>query len=76
VPYLTRPFQGFGTTAIDEMAALAVVSGSINLGQGFLEDDPAEVLDAALESIRSGQRWASASFQRRTVRTRHGTQPA
>ena len=38
------------------MSALAVETGSINLGQGFPDTDgPDEVLSAAIEAIRSGQ---------------------
>jgi N-succinyldiaminopimelate aminotransferase len=38
-----------------EMSALAVATGSINLGQGFPEEDgPAEVLEAAQKAIRDG----------------------
>jgi N-succinyldiaminopimelate aminotransferase len=37
------------------MSALAVATGSINLGQGFPDSDgPHEVLDAAIEAIRTG----------------------
>src|SRR6476469_3609360 len=37
------------------MSALAVATGSINLGQGFPDTDgPHEVLDAAVEAIRAG----------------------
>src|SRR5215211_5181631 len=37
------------------MSALAIKTGSINLGQGFPDTDgPREVLDAAVEAIRSG----------------------
>jgi N-succinyldiaminopimelate aminotransferase len=37
------------------MSALAVRTGAINLGQGFPDTDgPAEVLDTAVEAIRSG----------------------
>ncbi|MGH9134778.1 MAG: aminotransferase class I/II-fold pyridoxal phosphate-dependent enzyme, partial [Ilumatobacteraceae bacterium] len=37
------------------MSALAVQTGAINLGQGFPDTDgPAEVLDAAVDAIRSG----------------------
>ncbi|HEX9505682.1 MAG TPA: aminotransferase, partial [Acidimicrobiia bacterium] len=37
------------------MSALAVESGSINLGQGFPDTDgPAAVLDAAVAAIRDG----------------------
>lgn len=45
----------FGTTIFAEMSALAVELGAVNLGQGFPDTDgPAEVLDAAIEAIRSG----------------------
>lgn len=52
---LTPKLAGFGTTIFAEMSALAVQTGAINLGQGFPDTDgPAEVLDAAVEAIRSG----------------------
>ena len=55
-PYLTSKLQGFGSTIFAEMTALAVETGSINLGQGFPDyDGPRQVLDAAVEAIRSGQ---------------------
>src|SRR5690349_15798128 len=45
----------FGTTIFAEMSALAVETGSINLGQGFPDTDgPPELLAAAVEAIRSG----------------------
>ena len=56
VPYLTSRLQGFGTTIFAEMSALAVETGAINLGQGFPDEDgPPEVLDAAVDAIRSGR---------------------
>ena len=55
VPYLASRLQGFGTTIFAEMSALAVATGSINLGQGFPDTDgPPEVLDAAVAAIRAG----------------------
>jgi N-succinyldiaminopimelate aminotransferase len=52
---LTAKLEGFGTTIFATMSALAVRTGSINLGQGFPDTDgPPEVLDAAVEAIRSG----------------------
>jgi N-succinyldiaminopimelate aminotransferase len=52
---LTSKLTGFGTTIFAEMSALAVATGSINLGQGFPDTDgPPEVLDAAVDAIRSG----------------------
>jgi N-succinyldiaminopimelate aminotransferase len=52
---LTSKLAAFGTTIFAEMSALAVQTGAINLGQGFPDTDgPIEVLDAAVEAIRSG----------------------
>src|SRR5215207_4421130 len=52
---LTPKLQGFGTTIFAEMSALAVATGSINLGQGFPDTDgPAEVAEAAVAAIRAG----------------------
>lgn len=46
----------FGTTVFATMSALAARHGAINLGQGFPDTDgPVEVLDAAVEAIRSGR---------------------
>jgi N-succinyldiaminopimelate aminotransferase len=48
--------DGLGTTIFAEMSALAVRTGSINLGQGFPDTDgPAAVADAAVSAIRAGQ---------------------
>jgi N-succinyldiaminopimelate aminotransferase len=52
VPHLSARLQGFGTTVFAEMSALAVATGSINLGQGFPDyPGPAEVLDVARAAI-------------------------
>jgi N-succinyldiaminopimelate aminotransferase len=52
---LTSKLEGFGTTIFATMSALATQTGAINLGQGFPDTDgPAEVLDAAVDAIRSG----------------------
>jgi N-succinyldiaminopimelate aminotransferase len=46
----------FGTTIFAEMSALAVRTGSVNLGQGFPDTDgPAEMLEAATAAIHSGR---------------------
>ena len=46
----------FATTIFAEMTALAVATGSINLGQGFPDTDgPSEVADAAVAAIRAGE---------------------
>jgi N-succinyldiaminopimelate aminotransferase len=47
--------DGLGTTIFAEMSALAVATGSINLGQGFPDTDgPAEIVEAVVEALRSG----------------------
>jgi len=54
-PYLVERLQGFGTTIFSEMSALALETGSINLGQGFPDTDgPDEVREIAIEAVRSG----------------------
>ncbi|MGY1622373.1 pyridoxal phosphate-dependent aminotransferase [Geodermatophilus sp. SYSU D00965] len=51
-PYLSARLQGFGTTIFAEMSALAVATGSINLGQGFPDyPGPPEVLEVARAAI-------------------------
>jgi N-succinyldiaminopimelate aminotransferase len=45
-----------GTTIFAEMSALAVETGSINLGQGFPDTDgPAEIATAAAEAVLAGR---------------------
>ena len=52
---LVERMRAFGTTIFTEMSALAVRTGSINLGQGFPDTDgPPEMLAAAAEALRSG----------------------
>lgn len=47
---------GLGTTIFAEMSALALRTGSINLGQGFPDTDgPASIIDAASAAMRSGR---------------------
>ena len=47
--------RGFGTTIFAEMSALALQTGSVNLGQGFPDaDGPEQVLSAAVAAIRDG----------------------
>jgi N-succinyldiaminopimelate aminotransferase len=54
--YLAPRLRGFGTTVFAEMSALAQATGAINLGQGFPDEDgPPEVLEAAVEAIRTGR---------------------
>jgi N-succinyldiaminopimelate aminotransferase len=51
-PHLSARLQGFGTTVFAEMSALAVATGSVNLGQGFPDyPGPREVLDVARAAI-------------------------
>jgi N-succinyldiaminopimelate aminotransferase len=47
--------HGFGTTVFAEMSALALQTGSVNLGQGFPDTDgPPELLAAAVAAIGNG----------------------
>jgi N-succinyldiaminopimelate aminotransferase len=51
----SRRLDGLGTTVFAEMSALALETGSVNLGQGFPDTDgPPEVADAAVAAIRAG----------------------
>ena len=80
VPHLTAKLQGFGTTIFAEMSALAVATGSVNLGQGFPDTDgPPEVLDAAIAAIRGGLNQYppgpghAGAARRRSPRTSNGS---
>ncbi|MEU6870815.1 pyridoxal phosphate-dependent aminotransferase [Streptomyces sp. NPDC046751] len=54
-PLLNRHLAEFGTTIFAEMSALAVRTGSINLGQGFPDTDgPEEIREAAVRALRDG----------------------
>lgn len=56
LPHLASRLQGFGTTIFAEMSALAAATGAVNLGQGFPDSDgPPEIIEAAVEALRSGQ---------------------
>src|SRR5689334_14131539 len=47
---------GVESTIFAEMSALAVRTGSVNLGQGFPDQDgPAEVIEAAVAAMRGGR---------------------
>jgi N-succinyldiaminopimelate aminotransferase len=53
---LVARMRPFGTTIFAEMSALAVRTGSVNLGQGFPDTDgPPEMLEAAVRAIRDGR---------------------
>ncbi|MEN8649550.1 pyridoxal phosphate-dependent aminotransferase [Streptomyces sp. 21So2-11] len=55
-PLLNRRLAEFGTTIFAEMSALAVSTGSINLGQGFPDTDgPEEIREAAVRALRDGR---------------------
>ncbi|GHE10577.1 aminotransferase [Streptomyces alanosinicus] len=55
-PHLNRRLAEFGTTIFAEMSALAVATGSINLGQGFPDTDgPQEIREAAVRALREGR---------------------
>lgn len=48
--------DGIGSTIFAEMSALAVRTGSVNLGQGFPDEEgPAEVIEAAVAALRGGR---------------------
>jgi N-succinyldiaminopimelate aminotransferase len=54
-PVLNRRLDGLGTTIFAEMSALALATGSVNLGQGFPDTEgPAEIAEAAVAAIRAG----------------------
>jgi N-succinyldiaminopimelate aminotransferase len=47
---------GVESTIFAEMSALAVRTGSVNLGQGFPDEDgPAAVIEAAVDALRGGR---------------------
>src|SRR5215469_1189660 len=53
---LNSALAGMGTTIFAEMSALAVETGSVNLGQGFPDTDgPAEVARVAAEAVLTGR---------------------
>jgi N-succinyldiaminopimelate aminotransferase len=55
-PLLNRRLAGLGTTIFAEMSAVAVATGSINLGQGFPDTDgPAEIARAAADAVLTGR---------------------
>ncbi|MFJ1753792.1 pyridoxal phosphate-dependent aminotransferase [Kitasatospora sp. NPDC088134] len=55
-PLLNRSLAGMGTTIFAEMSALAVATGSINLGQGFPDTDgPREIAEAAARAVLEGR---------------------
>ena len=54
-PLLNRRLAGLGTTIFAEMSALAVATGSINLGQGFPDvDGPRDIAQAAADAVLAG----------------------
>jgi N-succinyldiaminopimelate aminotransferase len=54
-PHAQR-LTGVESTIFAEMSALAVRTGSVNLGQGFPDEDgPAEVIEAAVTALRGGR---------------------
>ena len=53
---LVHRMRDFGETIFAEMTQRALAVDAVNLGQGFPDTDgPAEVLDAAVDAIRSGR---------------------
>jgi N-succinyldiaminopimelate aminotransferase len=54
-PLLAGRLHGLGTTIFAEMSALALRTGSVNLGQGFPDTDgPPEIIEAAVAAMRNG----------------------
>jgi len=52
---LVHRMRGFGTTVFAEMSALALQTGSVNLGQGFPDTDgPIAMLEEHARGLRSG----------------------
>ena len=55
-PVLAPHLAGLGTTIFAEMSALAVATGSVNLGQGFPDTDgPHAVAQAAADAVLEGR---------------------
>ena len=55
VPFLNSRLQSYAGTIFAEMSALAVATGSINLGQGFPDVDGPDVIKrAAIRAIENG----------------------
>ena len=55
-PRMATRLRGLGTTVFAEMSALALRTGSINLGQGFPDaDGPDAVVEAAVAALRAGR---------------------
>lgn len=55
--------DGLGTTIFAEMSALALSTGSINLGQGFPDTDgPRDVIEAAVTALRTGHNQYTAGL--------------
>ena len=53
---LNKALDGMGTTIFAEMSALAVETGSVNLGQGFPDTDgPAELARIAADAVLTGR---------------------
>ena len=53
---LNGALAGMGTTIFAEMSALAVETGSVNLGQGFPDTDgPIEIAQAAADAVLAGR---------------------
>src|SRR6476469_9377210 len=55
-PLLNRRLEGLGTTIFAEMSARALITGSVNLGQGFPDrDGPAKIAQVAADAILAGR---------------------
>ena len=53
---LAKRLRGIPTSIFSEMSALAVSTGSLNMGQGFPDTDgPSSAVEAAVEALRQGR---------------------
>ncbi len=53
---MAKRLQGIPATIFSEMSALAVRTGSLNMGQGFPDQDgPASVVEVAVSALRDGR---------------------
>jgi len=53
---MARRLRSIPPTIFSEMSALALRTGSLNLGQGFPDrDGPPAVVEAAVEALRAGR---------------------
>ena len=70
IPYLNARLQGYTSTIFSEMSALALATGSINLGQGFPDVDGPDIIKrAAIRAIEDGHNQYPPGIGIATLRT-------